>query len=307
MAAVDAVAMATTLMTRKETYASSSGGAGRTPSIAGATLAFGFKRRVSYDGKRSNLTTSEGSEGTELGDQETGTAQLPADVDYVAERERELSKRKSRFSRRSMSRAQGLDKRLRKGQSLEEISDARKVIQARESMTGGIIDPRISTFMQYWDMLMLTFLLFCALFTPYEVVFLDGGKIDSLFIVNRVVDLGFMIDMVIHFRLAYQESAERGGVWVFDKRAIRRHYLAAWFWIDLVSVLPIYIIGFVLPDGSDATLAAPPPPSAPGALGAALGDDVASGAAAQDLIGIIRVVRLLRLLKIMRVLKVRAF
>ena len=64
--------------------------------------------------------------------------------------------------------------------------------------------------MMYWDALVGTFLLFTATFTPYEVAFMDDGDglsitIDARFVINRIVDLGFLMDMGFNF-LAYQTA-----------------------------------------------------------------------------------------------------
>ena len=82
-------------------------------------------------------------------------------------------------------------------------------------------------------------------------------------------------------------------MWVFDKRRIVRHYLRFWFWIDLLSVLPIWILAFALPDTAEEAAAS---------LGDGAGG-LGETASAEELLGTIRIVRLLRLLKIMRVLK----
>ena len=41
--------------------------------------------------------------------------------------------------------------------------------------------------------------------TPFEVAFLES-KINFLFFLNRMVDLGFIIDMVIAFHVAYFDN-----------------------------------------------------------------------------------------------------
>ena len=60
------------------------------------------------------------------------------------------------------------------------------------------IDPRTSRFVQWWDMAMLVALIFTALATPYECVYL-APYVDTehpLFGVNRVFDAFFLSDMV---------------------------------------------------------------------------------------------------------------
>ena len=79
-------------------------------------------------------------------------------------------------------------------------------------------------FAQRWDVIIVLMLFFIATVTPFEVGFLSM-KVDPLFYINRVVDAVFIMDIVLNFFLAYRDSSERGGGWVFDNRKIARHYL----------------------------------------------------------------------------------
>lgn len=95
--------------------------------------------------------------------------------------------------------------------------------------TGWVIDPRMTRNMARWDLLMVGALVFTALVTPVEVVFLhEGAHINALWIINRIVDFLFLIDMLITFNLAYQETAEHGGHWVINKKVIIVQYLKGW-------------------------------------------------------------------------------
>ena len=62
-----------------------------------------------------------------------------------------------------------------------------------------LIDPRTSKFVPRWDMATFVALFFTALVTPYEVSFLSQPETmaDPLFVINRLVDTLFLIDMVI--------------------------------------------------------------------------------------------------------------
>ena len=100
-----------------------------------------------------------------------------------------------------------------------------------------------------------------------------------------------MIDMYLQFNLAYQLPAERGGYWVMDRPRIYCHYLSFWFWIDLLSVLPIWISNFVI--------AEPAPVAAAGNISSGSADGKEVG----DMLQILRMIRLLRLIKITRVIK----
>ena len=65
-----------------------------------------------------------------------------------------------------------------------------------------LIDPRTSVRLPYWDGISALALLFTAIVTPYEVAFLPSDLI-YLFIVNRTVDVVFLLDVVVQFFLAY--------------------------------------------------------------------------------------------------------
>jgi hypothetical protein len=61
---------------------------------------------------------------------------------------------------------------------------------------GYLIDPRHSKVMGSWDIIMLVALMFTAIVTPYEVTFIEEGPcVTILFMVNRFIDLLFLMDM----------------------------------------------------------------------------------------------------------------
>ena len=61
---------------------------------------------------------------------------------------------------------------------------------------GFLIDPRHSKVMGAWDIIMLVALMFTAIVTPYEVTFIEEGPcVTILFMVNRFIDLLFLMDM----------------------------------------------------------------------------------------------------------------
>ena len=66
------------------------------------------------------------------------------------------------------------------------------------------IDPRSNPWIGWWDFVLSFALIFTAVFTPVEVGFIPVPKdrwADPLFIVNRVVDMIFIIDMSLQFCL----------------------------------------------------------------------------------------------------------
>ncbi|KAH8049974.1 phosphorelay sensor kinase [Aureococcus anophagefferens] len=57
---------------------------------------------------------------------------------------------------------------------------------------------------------------------------------------NRLIDFGFFVDLLLAFNTAYFDEAS--GHWVTDRYVIARSYLQAWFWLDLVSLVPYSVL-----------------------------------------------------------------
>jgi len=132
-----------------------------------------------------------------------------------------------------------------------------------------IIDPRCAA-MKSWDTLMVVCLIFTAFVTPFEVGFLKTS-FNVLFVLNRLIDLAFFLDMVRIFFTSYYDDDEQQ--WIQSPRLIRRKYFRGWFTIDLVSILPFDSVGLIL------------------------------DSPAMNDMKVLRVIRLLRLLKLLRIMK----
>ena len=123
-----------------------------------------------------------------------------------------------------------------------ERQKRRKNLNWEMQKIGWVIDPRKSGFLPKWDLLMVTALLFTAVVTPVEVAFLEEGQyITNLWIINRFVDLCFMLDIILTFNRAYQDTAAENLHWVFNKWVIARNYLMGWFTLDFFSVVPFWL------------------------------------------------------------------
>ena len=130
-------------------------------------------------------------------------------------------------------------------------------------------------FAKRWDFLMMVALLVIAVFTPVEVAFVDGGTVDGPFLLNRVFDLIFVVDMYLNFVLPFKvKRGARSDMWCVDRPAIRTRYLRGWFLLDLLSIFPFDSI--------------------------ALAQGDASGADGTKLFRILRILRLFKLFRMMR-------
>ena len=116
-------------------------------------------------------------------------------------------------------------------------------MRGRQLQAWWVLDPRTTMFVAYWDLVATLALFYVALVTPFEVAFIqppapDERWTDSLFIINRLVDIVFITDMLLQFRLAYKQENVNGTRWVTDVPSIFSHYLTSkWFFLDFFSIL----------------------------------------------------------------------
>lgn len=177
-----------------------------------------------------------------------------------------------------------------------------------------LIDPNKSNWLARWDMLGGLILIYTAIGTPYEVVFLRSPEdmLDGRFLFNRAIDAFFLLDLILQFFIMYpqekvvnvksqedtvqsltrsrqQKKGQGAGSALSDMvtshAMIVRHYLCGWFLIDFVSVLSLAVD--VLPI----------------VLALEVGDDVANEASRYESVRLLRLLRVLRLLKLIRLLR----
>jgi hypothetical protein len=150
----------------------------------------------------------------------------------------------------------------RQSQIEAEISEMKRAIRL---YSRGIIHPRNTWWIGHWDIASFALLIYTAIVTPFEVCVLRTMPLDALhtnpgqttiFIINRVVDIFFLMDMVLNFFLAYREPAYSGGRWITSRTRIAWHYIQTWFFFDIISVVPFDLI-------TRAPLRSPMPTSRP--------------------------------------------
>jgi potassium voltage-gated channel Eag-related subfamily H protein 7 len=124
-----------------------------------------------------------------------------------------------------------------------------------------------SPLMNRWDGVVVFALLFTATFTPYEVALINTD-INPMFVINRMIDIIFSIDIVLCFMLMYRDA---NGNWVRSRKLVARRYLRGWFALDVAALPPFDVLKYVVTgEGSSSTM---------------------------------RIVRLFRLLKLLRLLR----
>ena len=87
-----------------------------------------------------------------------------------------------------------------------------------------------------WDLWIILVLFFVAITLPYRIAFSE--KDSTLWqVINYIVDASFAIDMILTFFTTIPDT-ENNTV-ITDKKTIALAYLKSWFFIDLISIIPI--------------------------------------------------------------------
>ncbi len=90
---------------------------------------------------------------------------------------------------------------------------------------------------QLWDVLMLLAAVFSAVEVPVWVT-MDLVVPKWVLLIEGLTSLLFMVDIGLHYSTSYWVGHKH----ITDLHLIRRRYLKSWFWIDLVSALPLPLI-----------------------------------------------------------------
>ena len=88
----------------------------------------------------------------------------------------------------------------------------------------------------YWDLFIVALLTIVCVIIPYRVAFV--GKETNVWKNAYIVfDCFFFIDIIVTFFTIYEDKALL--VDVTDRRQIALKYLQTWFFIDLLSIIPL--------------------------------------------------------------------
>lgn len=98
-------------------------------------------------------------------------------------------------------------------------------------------------FRRRWDIFMLFILFYVSTVSVFLFSFIGVLPYTSLlFVVERLIDILFTIDICINFFTAY----ERLGALVMNQKEIVYHYLATWFFPDVLSAIPWDMVSIFL-------------------------------------------------------------
>jgi hypothetical protein len=112
----------------------------------------------------------------------------------------------------------------------QELNLATKRLKETKKAKNGLseIYPR-------WDLVIVVCLCFTAVVMPYEVCFMESKSFDSLFVLNRIVDFCFLLDMGFTLNTTYENA---DGSVVYSRKLIFKKYFKGWMLIDVLSLIP---------------------------------------------------------------------
>lgn len=91
-----------------------------------------------------------------------------------------------------------------------------------------------SKFIYFWDLWIAFLATYAAIEIPYNItVHHDHSPLFDL--ADRLVLISFIADIFIRFRISILQN----GVWINDSKIIAQKYLKGWFFVDLVSAIPL--------------------------------------------------------------------
>lgn len=86
-----------------------------------------------------------------------------------------------------------------------------------------------------WEVLVSVILIFTAITTPLRLAFSESDDL-AWTVINYTVDSIFGLDIIFCFFSAYEDDNEE---LVHDRGKIAMAYIRTWFFIDLLSIVPV--------------------------------------------------------------------
>ena len=89
-----------------------------------------------------------------------------------------------------------------------------------------------------WDVINMLLVLFVSVTTPARIAFTEEDNLEWT-VIGLIVDSLFLVDLVLNFFSAYHDSELNP---IDDRKKITKRYLRGWFFVDLISIIPISLI-----------------------------------------------------------------
>lgn len=88
-----------------------------------------------------------------------------------------------------------------------------------------------------WTVFIFLATTFTAIELPFRFIFYDKFPVHLAWI-DTLLGLIFSIDILVNFNTAF----EKNQYLIFDRKKIRKNYLRTWFFVDLIAVIPFYLL-----------------------------------------------------------------
>ncbi|XP_059060720.1 potassium/sodium hyperpolarization-activated cyclic nucleotide-gated channel 2 isoform X3 [Achroia grisella] len=120
----------------------------------------------------------------------------------------------------------------------------------RQKAAGHWVIHPCSSFRFYWDLCMLLLLVANLIILPVAISFFNDDLSTHWIAFNCLSDTIFLIDIVVNFRtgIMQQDNAEQV---ILDPKLIAKHYLRTWFFLDLISSIPLDYIFLIFNQVND--------------------------------------------------------
>ncbi|XP_047736533.1 potassium/sodium hyperpolarization-activated cyclic nucleotide-gated channel 3-like [Hyalella azteca] len=97
----------------------------------------------------------------------------------------------------------------------------------------------------YWDLCMLLLLVANLIILPVAISFFNDDLSTRWIAFNCLSDTIFLIDIVVNFRTGIMQQDNSEQV-ILDPKLIARYYLKTWFFLDLISSVPLDYIFLII-------------------------------------------------------------
>ncbi|XP_070506684.1 uncharacterized protein Ih isoform X4 [Chironomus tepperi] len=123
----------------------------------------------------------------------------------------------------------------------------------RQKTAGHWVIHPCSSFRFYWDLCMLLLLVANLIILPVAISFFNDDLSTRWIAFNCLSDTIFLVDIVVNFRtgIMQQDNAEQV---ILDPKLIAKHYLKTWFFLDLISSIPLDYIFLIFNQQIQAAL-----------------------------------------------------
>ncbi|XP_071168792.1 potassium/sodium hyperpolarization-activated cyclic nucleotide-gated channel 2-like isoform X4 [Mytilus edulis] len=108
----------------------------------------------------------------------------------------------------------------------------------RHKRVGNWVIHPCSNFRFYWDLFMLVLLIANLIILPVAISFFNDDLSTHWIVFNCISDTVFFLDIVINFRTGVIVNDFADEI-ILDPKLIARHYIKSWFFLDLLSSIPM--------------------------------------------------------------------